>query len=135
MCVTYSGGTHPHPEPFIRQKQRVNSVALQPPAHENVGSCGECVRASQRTLAQLAVDLRTRWPVRVFAEEACVATHTAWEWRDAAYDEDDEVPDEQPGCSPMAGAVSDTLLSAGQARRARDVKALGLPWVAVLAMA
>lgn len=55
MCVTYSGGTHPHPEPFIRKKQRVNSVALQPPAHENVGRCGECVRASQRDSSADAV--------------------------------------------------------------------------------
>lgn len=64
-------------------------------------------------------------------QEACVALHNFLEARDGAYDADLEVPDEQPGSSPMASAGSDTLLSAGQARRVEIVKALGLPWVAV----
>lgn len=54
-------------------------------------------------------------------QEACVALHNFLEARDAAYDEDLEVPDEQPGSSPMAGAGSNTLLSAGQARRVEIV--------------
>lgn len=64
-------------------------------------------------------------------QEACVALHNFLEARDAAYDADLEVLDEQPDSSALQGAGGDDLLSAGQARWVVIAKALGLPWVAV----
>lgn len=61
--------------------------------------------------------------------------HNFLEARDAAHDADLEVPHQQPGSSPIAGAGRDILLSAGYARRVEIVKALGLPCVAVEAKA